>query len=169
MAFSCSLAQTRDNSKATALNVSTTPCQSWIIDSDATNMTGCSKLFSPYSPCAGNQKIKLADGSLSAITGKGSIAISNKLTLQNVLHIPNLSCNSLLANLPMIWSAVLNFCQITVNSRNWRRGEWSTMLRSVGGLYYFEGGSSLIEQQLVSGFGLFTNSRDDEIMLWYRR
>ncbi|KAG6742683.1 hypothetical protein POTOM_053605 [Populus tomentosa] len=43
----------------------------------------------------GNKKIKIVDGSLSAIAGKGSVFISPSLTLHNVLHVPNLSCNLL--------------------------------------------------------------------------
>ncbi|KAH9698654.1 retrovirus-related pol polyprotein from transposon RE1 [Citrus sinensis] len=35
------------------------------------HMTGSSQLFSSYSPCAGNKKIKIADGSLSIIVGIG--------------------------------------------------------------------------------------------------
>ena len=56
-------------------------------------MTGESTLFSSYSPCAGNQKLKIADGSFSVIAGKGSVVLSPMLTLKNVLHVPNLSCN----------------------------------------------------------------------------
>ena len=56
-------------------------------------MTGESTFFSSYSPCASNQKIKIADGSFSAIAGKGSVVLSPMLTLKNVFHVPNLSCN----------------------------------------------------------------------------
>ncbi|KZV42538.1 hypothetical protein F511_37687 [Dorcoceras hygrometricum] len=65
-------------------------------------MTGSSKLFHSCIPCAGNQKIKIADGTLSAIVGQGSIVISQTIivisqtiTLHNVLYVPNLSCNLL--------------------------------------------------------------------------
>ncbi|RDX75175.1 hypothetical protein CR513_44982, partial [Mucuna pruriens] len=40
----------------------------WIIDPGETDhMTDCSKLFSSYSPCAGNKRIKIVDGTLSTI------------------------------------------------------------------------------------------------------
>ena len=58
-------------------------------------MTSSSNLFSSYSPCAGNKQIKIADESLLAIVGKGSIKISSLLTHYNVLQVPNLSCNLL--------------------------------------------------------------------------
>lgn len=60
-------------------------------------MTSSSKLFSSYSLCAGNKKVNIADGSLSAIVGKGLI-ISSSHTLHNVLHVPNLSSNLLSVN-----------------------------------------------------------------------
>ncbi|KAI5401521.1 hypothetical protein KIW84_066119 [Lathyrus oleraceus] len=86
---SCSIA-TKGN--YTFLSVSTS--HTWIVNSRASDhMTGESTLFSSYSPCAGNQKIKIADGSFSAIAGKGSVVLSQMLTLKNVLHVPNLSCN----------------------------------------------------------------------------
>ena len=58
-------------------------------------MSSCSKFFSTYNPCLRNQKVKIVDGSLSTIVGKGSIVISPFLTIRNVLHIPKLSCNLL--------------------------------------------------------------------------
>ena len=58
-------------------------------------MTRCFKLFSSYSPCAGNQKVKMVDGSISTIVGKGSLTISNTLVFKDVLHVPNLFCNLL--------------------------------------------------------------------------
>ncbi|KAI5406952.1 hypothetical protein KIW84_053271 [Lathyrus oleraceus] len=46
------------------------PSHTWIVDSEASDrMTGESTLFSSYSPCADNQKIKIADDSFSAIAG----------------------------------------------------------------------------------------------------
>ena len=58
-------------------------------------MTGNSQLFSSYIPCAGNQKVKIANGSLATVVGKGTITISPSLVLKNVLHIPHLSYNLL--------------------------------------------------------------------------
>jgi hypothetical protein len=73
--------------------------RTWIVDSGAIDhMTGESSMFSLYSPCAGNLKINIVDGSLSAVAGKGSVIISPLLTLQDVLHVPNLSCNLLSAS-----------------------------------------------------------------------
>ena len=93
---SCSLAQKGNYFTITSLSVIPNSINPWIIDSGATNhMKSCSKLFSSYNPCAGNKKVKIADGSLSAIVKTESIQLSPSLILHNVLHVPNLSCNLL--------------------------------------------------------------------------
>ena len=68
----------------------------WIIDSGASDhMTYAHHLFSAYSPCVSNLKVKIADGTLSSVAGKGSIRIFESITLNLVLHVLNLSCNLL--------------------------------------------------------------------------
>ena len=68
----------------------------WIIDSSAfDHMTDAHHLFSTYSSCVGNLKVKIADGTLSSVAGKGSIRIFESITLNPVLHVPNLSYNLL--------------------------------------------------------------------------
>jgi hypothetical protein len=87
--LSCSIAP-----KGNSALLCVSPSHAWIVDSGASDhMTGDSTLFSSYSPCAGNHKIKIADGSFSAIAGKGSVVLSPSLTLKDVLHVPNLSCS----------------------------------------------------------------------------
>ncbi|KAI5442653.1 hypothetical protein KIW84_011620 [Lathyrus oleraceus] len=62
---SCSIA-TKGNSAFLSVSLSHT----WIVDSGASDhMTNESTLFSSYSQCASNQKIKIADGSFLAIAG----------------------------------------------------------------------------------------------------
>ena len=58
-------------------------------------MTDAHHLFSTYSPYAGNLKLKIADDTLSPVVGKGSIRISESITLNPILHVPNLFCNLL--------------------------------------------------------------------------
>ena len=68
----------------------------WIVDSGASDhMTDSHKLFTTYIPCAGNVKVKIADGSLASIAGKGSIKISKNITLESILHVPKLACSLL--------------------------------------------------------------------------
>ncbi|GMP41060.1 hypothetical protein CsSME_00011283 [Camellia sinensis var. sinensis] len=63
---------------ASALSTLSSP--SWIIDSDATDhMTGASSLFYSYSPCSGRDKVRVADGTLSSVSGKGSDLATGKM------------------------------------------------------------------------------------------
>ena len=59
-------------------------------------MTDNYNLFSSYIPCAGNYKVRIADGSFSPVAGKGSIQISDSITLESVLHVPKLDYSVLL-------------------------------------------------------------------------
>ena len=68
----------------------------WIIDSGASDhMTYSSSLFSDYKPCSGQDKVKIADGTGSSVSGKGSIRITPSLPLSSVLHVPSFSNNLL--------------------------------------------------------------------------
>ena len=87
----CTIAQKGNH--VSALGAKSDSKNSWIVDSGASDhMTGCHELFSTYNPCPGNLKIRIADGSLSSVAGKGNIKLSN-MTLFSVLHVPNLTCN----------------------------------------------------------------------------
>ncbi|KAA0045027.1 Beta-galactosidase [Cucumis melo var. makuwa] len=64
----------------------------WILDLGATDhLTGFSEHFVTYTPCAGNEKIRIADGSLAPIVGKGQIVLYDGFSL----HVPKLSYNLL--------------------------------------------------------------------------
>ncbi|KAL5758013.1 hypothetical protein ACOSP7_020624 [Xanthoceras sorbifolium] len=58
-------------------------------------MTGDARVFSTFEPSQGNYNVKIADGSLSKVTGCGTVIISKTLTLQSVLYVPTLDCNLL--------------------------------------------------------------------------
>jgi hypothetical protein len=79
----------------TALNASATPSDdSWIIDSGASDhMTGIFSLFSSYNLCSSREKVRIANGSLSSVSGKGSISITPSMSLSSVLHIPDFAAN----------------------------------------------------------------------------
>lgn len=81
---------------SSALNVRQETPGSWIVDSGATDhMTGDIRVFNSFEPCQGNLHVKIADGSLSKVTGCGSAVISKTLMLKSVLYVPNLDCNLL--------------------------------------------------------------------------
>lgn len=68
----------------------------WVVDSGASDhMTGSPRQFTSYSPCSGNQKVRIANGSLSSVAGKGTIMLSKKIQLCDVLHVTNLAFNLL--------------------------------------------------------------------------
>lgn len=48
---------------------------SWILDSSATNhkTSSSSQLFSSYKPCAGNQKVKIANSFFAIVAWRGTI------------------------------------------------------------------------------------------------
>ncbi|KAA0057210.1 reverse transcriptase [Cucumis melo var. makuwa] len=69
---------------------------SWILHLGATeHLTGFSEHFVSYSPCVGNEKIRIVDDSLAPIAGKEQIVLFDDFSLQNVLHMPKLSYNLL--------------------------------------------------------------------------
>ena len=91
-----SSSQVQKGNYISALNASVNNSTYWIIDSGASDyMIGLSHLFSSYTPCAGNIKVRIADGSFTPIACKGSIVLSNSITLKFVLYVPKLTCNML--------------------------------------------------------------------------
>jgi hypothetical protein len=82
---------------ATDLNASATPFNDpWVINSGASNhMIEMSPLLSSYNPCSGRDKVRIANGSLSPVSGKGSVSVAPSMTLASVLHVPNLAVNLL--------------------------------------------------------------------------
>ena len=96
----------------------------WIIDFGASNhMTDAHHLFSAYSPCADNLKVKIADDTFSPIAGKGSIHISKSITLNHVLHVHiYLAICCLLASLPNSLIAQLNSYPFIVFFKTYHRG-----------------------------------------------
>ena len=79
-------------------------------------MTGCSKMFSSYSPYASNKKAKLVDGSLSAISEMEIIKLASLITLKLFsmflicLAIRYPSVNILLViNVKLIFTLIVSF------------------------------------------------------------
>lgn len=68
----------------------------WVIDSGASDhMTSSSHFFNTYTPCSGNEKIRIVNGSFSPIVDKGLIKLTANIHLTSILHVPNLACNLL--------------------------------------------------------------------------
>ena len=94
---SCSFAQSGNNSISHALSVSK-DCKThkiWVVDSGAIDhMTNTLHHFTTYTPCLENQKIRVADGTMASIPGKGTIPLTF-LSLKFVLYVSKLSINLL--------------------------------------------------------------------------
>ncbi len=58
-------------------------------------MTGFSNKFISYSPCSGKEKVCIADGSLSNVSGTGSVKCTPTISLSYVLHVPSFPINLL--------------------------------------------------------------------------
>nr|CAD1837563.1 unnamed protein product [Ananas comosus var. bracteatus] len=70
--------------------------QYWIIDSGASDhMTGASNHFPSYFPSSDKDKVHIAYGFMSTISGKGSIVCNSSLALTYVLHVPSFPTNLL--------------------------------------------------------------------------
>ena len=79
-------------------NISSHP-DSWIVASGANrHMTGNSKGFLNYTPCITKDSVKIADGSLTSISGTGSVVCTPDIKLSFVLYIPDFPINLLSVN-----------------------------------------------------------------------
>lgn len=160
----CSLVHTGNLSTSFLSLTDHTP---WIIDSGASDhMTSMSSLFHTYIPCPGNKKVRLADGSFTPIAGKGSVKISNAITLESVLHVPNLSCNLLsVSKLSRNSNCLVIFSPQKCVFQDRNLGKEIGSAREDGGLYYFGG-----KDQAV-GLSCDVNSLSirEQIMTWHYR
>ena len=141
----------------------------WVVDFGASDhMTGCHSMFSHYVPCAGNLKIQIADGSLSTVAGKCLIQI-NGLTLESVLHVPNLKCNLIsVSKLAKDSNCVVKLFSSHCEFQDLITGKTIGNAREHEGLYYLENSHSLMNKQALAS-GRDFNSVSDTIMLWHFR
>ncbi|KAJ7946112.1 Retrovirus-related Pol polyprotein from transposon TNT 1-94 [Quillaja saponaria] len=146
----------------------------WIIDSGASDhMTSTSSSFSSYFPCSGKEKVRVADGSLSSISGKGSICCTPSLTLSSVLHVPKLSMN--LLSISTI-TKELN-CTVLFDSSSCVFQELGTEKilgygKEHNGLYLLEYGLEILSKDNTSGQALHsssTTSSQQELVQWHHR
>lgn len=75
-----------------ALHATSTESNPWIIDSVASYHMTLSSLFYSYHLCSDNDKVKMADGSLSPIS---SGPVTPSMSLSFVLHVPYFATNIL--------------------------------------------------------------------------
>ncbi|KAJ9704129.1 hypothetical protein PVL29_005425 [Vitis rotundifolia] len=132
----------------------TTP---WIIDSGVSDhMTDAHHLFSTYSPCAGNLKVKIAYGTLSPVAGKGSIHISESITLNPVLHLTKGSnCSA-------------KFLPSHCVFQDLSSGKTIGSAKEREGLYYFDE-TDVLGQCPPTVCNSASYPKDSELLLWHKR
>lgn len=163
---SSSLAKKGNFLKAFTVSSSQSP---WIIDTGASDhMTDAYHLFTSYKPCSGNLKVKIADGSLSTVAGKGSVKISDSLTLESVLHVPNLFCNLLsVSQLTKQANCSAEFFSSHCIFQDRTSGRTIGSAKEHEGLYYFDADES--KQHQISTCGSVSLPKTSELMLWHSR
>ena len=166
---SCSVAQ--KGTFLTALNAARTKGMVWIVDSGASNhMTGTTKVFSSYIPSNDGQKIKIADGTLSSVAGKGTVSFSDSLELNSVFYVLNLSCNLLsVRKLTKDLNCTAKFFPSCCEFQDLSSGRTIRKARECDGLYYYEDSAVENGQSNVAGSELGFFSSNDEIMSWHFR
>ncbi|KAL0537023.1 hypothetical protein IC582_025991 [Cucumis melo] len=132
--------------------------------------SGFSEHFVTYTSCAGNEKIRIADGSLAPIAGKGQIVLFDGFSLQNVLHVPKLSYNLLsISKITCELHCKATFLPESVCFQDLNSGRTIGSARHSRGLYILNDdtfGSSISTTSLLSSY--FSTSEHD-FMLWHFR
>nr|KYP71370.1 hypothetical protein KK1_010629 [Cajanus cajan] len=83
-------------------------------------MTGDLIVFKSHSPCLNNYTVRIADGTLSKVMGKGSVIISQNITLNSILYVPKLDYNLLsISKLTRDLKCVTKSSLTYVNFRFW--------------------------------------------------
>ncbi|KAK3021698.1 hypothetical protein RJ639_046548 [Escallonia herrerae] len=110
------------------------------------HMTGDISLFSSYSACSNNYKVRIADDSLSTVSGMGSIVISPFITLDYVLLVPSLSCNLLsISKLTKYLKCVANFFPTHCIFQDQDSGKMIGNAKECAGLYLLKDGNLVNE------------------------
>src|ERR1044072_6853114 len=160
-----SVAQTGNLSTPSSLNCTSNMCVPWVIDSGASDhMTSRSSLFKTYSPCSGNEKIRIADGTFSAIAGIGNITLSKAIDLKKVLHVPKLSYNLLsVSKICNDSHCCVKFFDTHCVFQDRTSGKMIGSAKMMDGLYYFEDSFENKEARGLSG--MTSAPVRDQIML----
>lgn len=133
-------------------------------------MTSHSNLYTSYNPCSGRQKVKIADGTLSSVAGKGCIPISKNLSLDYALHVPKLSCNLLsISKITKDLNCVAKFFPFYCEFQDMRTGKVIGTDKEIDGLYYFESESASSSNLSYTHLSSSNSSSNQEIKLWHKK
>ncbi|XP_073109385.1 uncharacterized protein [Elaeis guineensis] len=143
---------------------------SWVIDSGASShMTGAPNSFISYSPCSGHNKVRIADGSFTPVSGKGSIDCTPNLRLSSVLHIPSFPTNLLsISSVTRDLNCSVTFWPSHCLFQEQRTGKILGGGRMHNGLYYLSTDEKSMSSSLM-GYALSAEGGTSELMLHHRR
>ncbi|KAJ9675808.1 hypothetical protein PVL29_024651 [Vitis rotundifolia] len=117
----------------------------------------------------GNLKVKITDGTLSPVAGKGSIRISKSITLNPVLPVPNLSCNLLsISQLTKSSNSLAKFLPSHCVFQDLSSRKTIGSAKTREGLYYFNETDVLGKcSPTVCNSAFYP--KDSELLLWHKR
>ncbi|KAK4270903.1 hypothetical protein QN277_019668 [Acacia crassicarpa] len=76
--------------------ISSSSLRKWIVDTGASDhMTLESRIFTSYSPLAGNNQIRTTNNSSASIVGTGTVPLTRDSKLDSIFHVPHLAYNLL--------------------------------------------------------------------------
>ena len=131
-------------------------------------MTSTFQLFSLYTPCSNNLRVKIANRSLSIVVGKGSIKICENVTQTSVIFVPNLSCSLLfISKLTKDFNCIAKFSS-SCEFQQLHSRKTIDNAKVHERLYLFRDEDSKNRHALVFGFESTFVSKD-KIMLWHHR
>lgn len=133
-------------------------------------MTSHSNLYTSYNPGSGKQKVKIVDGTLSSVAGKGCIPISKNLSPDYALHVPKLSCNLLsISKITKDLNCVAKFFPSYCEFQDMGTGMVIGTSKEIDGLYYFENESASSSNLSYTHLSTSYLSSNQEIELWHKR
>src|ERR1044072_1910570 len=155
---------------STALNASIEKSKSWIVDSGASDhMTGDISVFKKYTPCHNHSTVRIADGTLSKVIGKGSVCISEHITLDNVLYVPKLDCNLLsVSKLTNDLDCVTKFLPKLCEFQILGSGKMIGNAKECAGLYLLQV-DDFWSKPKADSCAVVSSSYENSVMLWHYR
>ncbi|CAL5365889.1 unnamed protein product [Camellia sinensis] len=163
---------TASSSFARSGNLASVPCAflchtslPWIIDSGASDhMSGSSDLFSAYKPSSGQDKVRIADGTVSSISGKGLVQVTPTMHLSSVLHVPKFSVNLLsLSRLTQDLNCCVTFFPDHCLFQDLVTGRTIGSGSAENGLYFLDQPDKLAYSSTTS------STTPTDVWLWHRR
>lgn len=143
----------------------------WVIDSGASDhMTGVSSVFSTYTPYSGQDRVKIADGTFSSVSGKGLVHASPSLPLSTVFHVPSFSTNLLsISKITQDLNCSVSFFPSHCVFQDLITGKTIGSGRKENGLYVLDLGVDSSKHHQQAHLTSLSDSSTEKILLWHHR